>query len=75
MKDRQKVLSLYVEKTAYEAGAVDITELFHQHVPSEDVESMKYIMSDATEQGIYFTVVYVAKQEKSQGIVGFMGRD
>lgn len=73
MKDRQKIVSLYVNREAFEAGAVDVTELFHQRVPAEQVESIKYMMPNATEQGIYFTIVYLPKEEKTKGVVGFMG--
>jgi hypothetical protein len=71
MKDQQKVLSLYFDQAAYADGAVDITAKFYEHVPSEQVESIKYVTTDATEGGIYFTVVYLEKKEKQKGVMGF----
>jgi hypothetical protein len=73
MKDRQKIISLFVTQATFEAGPVDVTELFYQKVPAEEVEVIKYTMPNATEGGIYFTVVYLPKEEKTKGVMGFMG--
>jgi hypothetical protein len=73
MKDRQKIVSLYVDRHAFESGGVDVTERFHQEVPADQVETIKYMMPNATEQGIYFTIVYLPKEDKAKGVMGFMG--
>lgn len=71
MKDRQKVRSLFFPREAYEPGSIDVTEKFFAEVPAEEVEAIKYVTTDATEAGIYFTVVYLAKEEKKKGVMGF----
>lgn len=71
MKDRQKVLSLYFPKEEYEDGAIDVTEKFFARVDSDQVDAIKYVTTDATEGGIYFTVVYLEKKEKEKGVMGF----
>lgn len=71
MEDRQRVMSLYIDQSTYEAGPVDITELLYQKVDRDQVDAIKYVMHSATESGIYYTVVYVAKKNDKKGIVGF----
>ena len=70
MKDRQKVRSMFFPREAYEPGSIDVTERFFAEVPSEEVEAIKYVTTDATEAGIYFTVVYLAKEEKKKASNG-----
>ena len=71
MKDRQKIRSLFFPREVHEAGSIDITEHFYQEVPADSVEAIKYVTTDATETGIYFTVVYITKEEKKKGVMGF----
>ncbi|MDX2283966.1 MAG: hypothetical protein NW241_07370 [Bacteroidia bacterium] len=72
MKDRQRVLSIFVDKAAYEAGPVDITERLYQIIPAEAVEGIKYVMPSSTETGIYYTVVIVEKKEPEKAAMGFI---
>ncbi|MDX1905670.1 MAG: hypothetical protein SF053_01450 [Bacteroidia bacterium] len=74
MKDRQRVIALYYPHQAFEAGHTDITERLYTLVDPDSIEAIKYIMPSATESGIYYTVVFVEKQEKEKGILGFAGK-
>lgn len=73
MKDRQKILSLYFDKEAFETGSIDVTQKLYEIVPEEQVEGIKYIIPSSTETGIYFTVAIIEKKEKTKGVLGFNG--
>lgn len=71
MKDRQKVCSLFFPRETFDQGSIDVTEKFYAEVPEDTVEAIKYVTTDATEAGIYYTVVYLTKEEKKKGVMGF----
>ncbi|TAE50310.1 MAG: hypothetical protein EAZ89_12345 [Bacteroidetes bacterium] len=73
MKDRQRVISIFIDRKTYEAGHVDITEKLYELIPADSVEGIKYVMPSATETGIYYTVVLVDKKEVEKGVMGFVG--
>ena len=67
----QRIISLYLEKEAYESGSVDITEKLHEIVPKDEIEGIKFIMPSSTETGIYFTIVLIEKKEEGKNSMGF----
>lgn len=72
MEDRQQIISLYFDKSAFESGGVDITEALYKQVDKEKVDSIKYVMHTATQDGIYYTAVIMKKKEDvKKGTVGF----
>ncbi|MEO0899170.1 MAG: hypothetical protein AAFY71_22350 [Bacteroidota bacterium] len=72
MEDRQQVVSLFFSKSEYEAGLIDVTERLYKQVDKEKIESIKYVMHTAAEDGIYYTVVLIKKkQESTKGVMGF----
>lgn len=71
MEDRQRVISLFVAKDQYKDGPVDITEILYQKVEQAKVDAIKYVMHTASEEGLYYTVVYISKKEDKESVVGF----
>lgn len=67
----QRIISLYIEREAYESGSVDITEKLHEVIPEDDIEGIKFIMPASTETGIYFTIVVIEKKKDAKGPMGF----
>lgn len=70
---QEKIVSLYVDRAAYENGAYDVTEKLYQMVPREEIEAIKYMVPTSTEAGIYFTVVLIEKKDRDAGKMGFRG--
>lgn len=70
-KDRQRILSFYVQNSAFASGPFDLSAELYRHVSPESVEGIKYVMHTAGPEGIYYTVVFVEKKESSKGVVGF----
>ena len=71
MQDRQKIISIYVSKAEFEAGNIDVTERLYKEIDREQVESIKYMMPTAGDQGMYFTIVIIEKQENAKSGMGF----
>lgn len=72
MEDRQRILSFFFENGTYDAaGNIDVTEKLYEVFPREQIEVIKYIMPSATEKGIYFTVVFIQKEENAKKGMGF----
>ncbi|MCI4668753.1 MAG: hypothetical protein MRZ79_11505 [Bacteroidia bacterium] len=73
MEDRQQIFSLYFDKSTFINGPVDITAELFKQIDKEKIESIKYVMHTATQDGIYYTVVAMKKKEDVQkGKVGFL---
>lgn len=72
MKDRQRIISLYVKQEEFAQGNVDVTEKLYQIVEEAKVETIKYMMPSATETGVYFTIVIVEKTENAKSGMGFL---
>ncbi|MEL6590500.1 MAG: hypothetical protein AAFP02_11185 [Bacteroidota bacterium] len=71
MEDRQRILSFYFENAVYQNGSIDITEKLYEVFPKDKIEVIKYMMPSVTEAGIYFTVVFLEKEENAKSGMGF----
>ena len=69
----ERIISLFFDQKAYLSGHVDVTEKLYEIIPKEEVEGIKYMIPNATEEGIYFTVVVIEKKKKTQAKMGFAG--
>jgi len=66
MKDRQRIHTIFLDRSRYEAGGIDVTELFYKEVDKEGVEAIKYVMPSATKEGMYYTIVYLTKKAEDE---------
>jgi len=72
MEDRQRILSFFFENSVYDAkGNIDVTEKLYEVFPKDQIEVIKYMMPSVTEKGIYFTVVFIEKEEHAKQGMGF----
>jgi thymidylate synthase ThyX len=71
MEDRQRIISLFVEKSEVEKNGFDVTDKLYQKIARDRVEAIKYVMPSATESGIYFTIVILEKTENAKQGMGF----
>lgn len=72
MDDRQRILSFFFENNVYDAkNNIDVTEKLYEVFPKDEIEAIKYIMPSATEKGIYFTVVFIEKEDNAKKGMGF----
>jgi len=72
MEDRQRILSFFFENSVYDGkGNIDVTEKLYEVFPKDEIEGIKYIMPSATEKGIFFTVVFLEKEDHAKKGMGF----
>ncbi|MFK7921373.1 MAG: hypothetical protein AB8H47_05425 [Bacteroidia bacterium] len=72
MDDRQRILSFFFENSVFDAkGNIDVTDKLYEVFPQDQIEAIKYIMPSATEKGIFFTVVFIAKEDNAKKGMGF----
>jgi hypothetical protein len=69
----ERIISLFVDQKAYLSGHVDVTEKLYEIIPEEKIEGIKYMIPNASEDGIYFTIVVIEKKKKTPARMGFAG--
>lgn len=69
----ERIISLRVSEVEFANGPVDVTARLYEVIPEDQIEAIKYMVPNATESGIYFTVVLIQKKVKQKGIMGYKG--
>lgn len=68
MKKKDRIISLFIDKETYAQGKVELTEKLYEIVPKDQIEGIKYIIPSATENGIYYTIHILEKQDSSSNL-------
>ncbi|MEM6765229.1 MAG: hypothetical protein AAF824_01295 [Bacteroidota bacterium] len=70
----QRLLTFYVPRSEFDNGPLDFSQKLFDEVGEEMVEEIKYMMQSPAADGLYVSVVYLAKRDKEKGILGFKGQ-
>ncbi len=69
----QRSLTFFVPRSEFDNGPLDFSQKLYDEVGEDTVEEIKYMMQSPTQDGIYISLVYLAKRDMEKGILGFKG--
>lgn len=66
-----RILTLFIEQKDFKDGYINVSEKLYEIIDEEDIESLKYFIQSATQDGLYISIALVTKSDKDKGTVGF----